>query len=212
MMRISEIYRSIQGESTYAGQPCVFVRTAGCNLRCSWCDSSFTFHGGQETSLEDVLNQVRAYCCRLVELTGGEPLLQQDSFTLTRTLLDEGYQVLVETGGSLDIRDIDRRANVILDIKCPASGMSDSVRWSNLEAIKKSDQVKFVINDRLDYLWATERLDQLNLCQKTTVLFSPVFGVMDPRRLAEWILQDNLEVCLQLQLHKYIWHPEARGV
>lgn len=211
-MRISEIYKSIQGESTYAGQPCVFVRTAGCNLRCSWCDSSFTFHGGQETSLEDVLNQVRAYCCRLVELTGGEPLLQQDSFTLTRTLLDEGYQVLVETGGSLDIRDIDRRANVIMDIKCPASGMSDSVRWSNLEAIKKSDQVKFVINDRFDYLWATDRLDQLNLCQKTTVLFSPVFGVMDPRRLAEWILQDNLEISLQLQLHKYIWHPEARGV
>lgn len=211
-MRISEIYKSIQGESTYAGRPCVFVRTAGCNLRCSWCDSSFTFYGGQDTPLEDILNQVRGYCCRLVELTGGEPLLQQDSFTLTRTLLDEGYQVLVETGGSLDIHDIDRRANVIMDIKCPASGMSGSVRWSNLEEIKKTDQVKFVINDRQDYLWATERLDQLNLCQKTIVLFSPVFGVMDPKNLAEWILQDNLEVSLQLQLHKYIWHPEARGV
>ena len=211
-MRISEIYKSIQGESTYAGRPCVFVRTAGCNLRCSWCDSSFTFYGGEEIPLEDVLNQVRGHCCRLVELTGGEPLLQQDSFTLTRALLDEGYQVLVETSGSLEFRDLDRRANIIMDIKCPASGMSGLVRWSNLEEIKKTDQVKFVINDREDYLWATERLDQLNLCQKTTVLFSPVYGVMDPRMLAEWILQDSLEVSLQLQLHKYIWHPEARGV
>jgi 7-carboxy-7-deazaguanine synthase len=211
-MRITEIYKSIQGESTYAGQPCVFIRTTGCNLRCTWCDSTYTFYGGQEMSTEEVLDQVRMYRCRLVELTGGEPLLQKESFLLARSLLDTGHVVLVETSGSIDIRPLDPRAIVIMDIKCPGSGMSETIQWDNIEAIKSKDQVKFVIKDRQDYLWAVDILLQYQLPKRTTVLFSPVFGLLDPKQLAEWILEDGLEINLQLQLHKYIWHPEARGV
>ena len=212
LMRITEIYKSIQGESTYAGQPCVFIRTTGCNLRCTWCDSAFTFYGGQEMDLEEVLARVRSYRCRLVELTGGEPLLQKESRPLVRTLANEGHTVLIETGGSLDIRGFDPRVVIIMDIKCPGSGMTDAMRWENIDALKPTDQIKFVIKDRQDYLWATEILEQHRLLQRFTVLFSPVFGVMDPKQLAEWVLEDGLELQLQLQLHKYIWHPETRGV
>ncbi len=212
LMRITEIYKSIQGESTYAGQPCVFIRTTGCNLRCTWCDSAFTFYGGQEMDLEEIRARVRSYRCRLVELTGGEPLLQKESGTLVRTLANEGHTVLIETSGSLDIRGFDPRAIIIMDIKCPGSGMTDAMRWENIEALKPTDQIKFVIRDRQDYLWAAEILKQYRLLQRFTVLFSPVFGVMDPKQLAEWVLEDGLAVQLQLQLHKYIWHPETRGV
>ena len=212
LMRITEIYKSIQGESTYAGQPCVFIRTTGCNLRCTWCDSAFTFYGGQEMDLEEVLARVRSYHCRLVELTGGEPLLQKESRPLVRTLANEGHTVLIETGGSLDIRGFDPRVVIIMDIKCPGSRMTDAMRWENIDALKPTDQIKFVIKDRQDYLWAAEILEQHRLLQRFTVLFSPVFGVMDPKQLAEWVLEDGLELQLQLQLHKYIWHPETRGV
>lgn len=212
LMRITEIYKSIQGESTYAGQPCVFIRTTGCHLRCTWCDSAFTFYGGQEMDLEEILARVRSYRYRLVELTGGEPLLQKESRTLVHTLANEGHTVLIETSGSLDIRDFDPRAIIIMDIKCPGSGMTDAMRWDNIEALKPTDQIKFVIKDRQDYLWATEILEQYRLLQRFTVLFSPVFGVMDSKQLAEWVLEDGLELQLQLQLHKYIWHPETRGV
>lgn len=212
LMRITEIYKSIQGESTYAGQPCVFIRTTGCNLRCTWCDSAFTFYGGQEMDLEEVLARVRSYRCRLVELTGGEPLLQKESRPLVRTLANEGHTVLIETGGSLDIRGFDPRVVIIMDIKCPGSGMTDAMRWENIDSLKPTDQIKFVIKDRQDYLWAAEILEQHRLLQRFTVLFSPVFGVMDPKQLAEWVLEDGLELQLQLQLHKYIWHPETRGV
>jgi 7-carboxy-7-deazaguanine synthase len=162
--------------------------------------------------LEEVLDRVRAYRCRLVELTGGEPLLQKESIPLVRTLLDEGYTVLIETSGSLDIRPLDPRATVIMDIKCPASGMSEAMRWENIETLKPTDQVKFVILDRNDYLWAVDIIKRHQLARRCPILFSPVFGVMNPKPLAEWILEDGLEVSLQLQLHKYIWHPEARGV
>jgi 7-carboxy-7-deazaguanine synthase len=211
-MRITEIYKSIQGESTYAGQPCVFIRTTGCNLRCTWCDSTYTFYGGQEMSTVEVIDQVQMYRCRLVELTGGEPLLQKESFLLVRSLLDKGYVVLVETSGSLDIRHLDPRAIVIMDIKCPGSGMSETIQWDNIEIIKPTDQLKFVIKDRQDYIWAIDTLCRHQLIKRAIVLFSPAFGLLDPKQLAEWILEDGLEINLQLQIHKYIWHPEARGV
>ena len=211
-MKITEIYKSIQGESTFSGQPCIFVRTTGCNLRCTWCDSAFSFYGGDEMPLDEILDRIRSFQCRLIEITGGEPLLQKDSLVLVHALLDEGYQVLIETSGSLDIRPLDPRAILIMDIKCPGSGMSEAMCWKNLEHLKPTDQVKFVIKDRQDYLWSRGILDQYHLSQRLTVLFSPVYGEMDSRQLAEWILEDRLDVHLQLQLHKYIWHPEARGV
>jgi 7-carboxy-7-deazaguanine synthase len=211
-MVVTEIYKSIQGESTYAGQPCVFVRTTGCNLRCGWCDSPFSFYGGREMDTEAVLDEIRALDCRLVEITGGEPLLHKDIPVLVRRLLDEAYGVLVETSGSLDIRGLDPRAVLIMDIKCPGSGMSETVRWDNLEALKPTDQVKFVILNRADYDWAREVVSRNRLTDRFAVLFSPVFGEMEPKRLAEWILQDGLPVRFQLQIHKYIWHPETRRV
>ena len=211
-MKINEIYKSIQGESTYAGRPCVFVRTSGCNLRCEWCDTPHAFHEGREMSLEEILDQVRRHGIDLVELTGGEPLLQKDAPRLISELLDRGHTVLVETSGSLDIRAVDPRAVVIMDIKCPGSGMSEVMRWDNIPALKATDQVKFVIKDRADFDWAAEILEKYPELKRRPVLFSPVFGAMDPRLLAEWILGAGLPVRLQLQIHKYIWHPEARGV
>ena len=163
-------------------------------------------------STVEVLDQVQKHRCRLVELTGGEPLLQKESFLLVRSLLDKGYVVLVETSGSLDIRHLDPRVIVIMDIKCPGSGMSETILWDNIEIIKSTDQLKFVIKDRQDYLWAVDILCRRQLLKRATVLFSPAFGLLDPKQLAEWILEDGLEINLQLQIHKYIWHPETRGV
>jgi len=211
-MKINEIYKSIQGESTYAGQPCVFIRTTGCNLRCEWCDTTHAFYEGREMTVEAVLAQVEASACRLVELTGGEPLLQKEAPSLVKKLLDSGYTVLIETSGSLDIRSMDPRAIMIMDVKCPGSGMSDAMRWENIEVLRPRDQVKFVIKDRSDYDWAAEVLAKYPVLSEHVVLFSPVFGVLDPRLLADWILEDGRAVQLQLQIHKYIWHPEARGV
>ncbi|HUK55145.1 MAG TPA: radical SAM protein [Nitrospiria bacterium] len=211
-MKINEIYKSIQGESTYVGQPCLFIRTTGCNLRCEWCDTPHAFYEGLEMTLEAILSRVETSACRLVELTGGEPLLQKEAPLLVTRLLDGGYTVLIETSGSLDIRAVDPRAIVIMDIKCPASGMSGAMRWDNIQALRSLDQVKFVIKDRADYDWALEILDQYPVLSQRVVLFSPVFGALDPRQLADWILEDGRPVRLQLQIHKYIWHPEARGV
>ncbi|MBI3995997.1 MAG: radical SAM protein [Nitrospirae bacterium] len=211
-MKINEIYKSIQGESTFAGRPCVFIRTTGCNLRCEWCDTTHAFEEGREMTIETILAQVESHSCRLVELTGGEPLLQKEAPRLVTRLLDGGHTVLIETSGSLDIRRMDPRAVVIMDIKCPGSGMSGAMRWDNLAALKPSDQVKFVIRDRADYDWAVEILDRYPSLTRGVVLFSPVFGALDPRLLADWILEDGRPVHLQLQIHKYIWHPETRGV
>jgi 7-carboxy-7-deazaguanine synthase len=211
-MKINEVYKSIQGESSYAGRPCVFIRTTYCNLRCAWCDTAYAFYEGTEKTLEEILKTVRGYDCRLVELTGGEPLLQKETPELVSRLLDEGYTVLIETSGSLDISILDPRSVVIMDIKCPGSGMSDQMRWENIASLKPSDEVKFVIKNREDYLWAAEVLRRHRLDRRCTVLFSPVFGEQDPRLLADWIVADGLPVKLQLQLHKYIWDPQARGV
>ncbi len=211
-MHITEIFHSIQGESSYAGQPCVFVRLTGCPLRCTWCDSEYTFSGGINMTLEAVLAKVKSYGCPLVEVTGGEPLHQPEAFTLVTQLCDEGYEVLVETSGAIDTAPLDRRAHVILDVKCPGSGMLDRMHWPNLTRLIEQDEAKFVIKDRTDYAWACGIVTQYELAARCTVLFAPVFGELDPQRLADWILADRLPVRFQLQLHKFIWAPDMRGV
>lgn len=211
-MRITEIFHSIQGESTFAGRPCAFVRLTGCPLRCVWCDSEYAFYGGAEMTLEDVLAKVRSFGCRLVEVTGGEPLHQPKVFTLIERLCAEGYEVLVETSGAMDIAPVDPRAHIILDVKCPGSGMMDRMDWKNLDRLAGKDEVKFVLKDRADYEFACQVVQQHNLAQRCPVLFSPVFGELDPRQLAEWVLADRLPVRVQLQLHKFIWDPNMKGV
>ena len=211
-MNVNEIFYSIQGESTYAGQPCLFIRTTGCHLRCDWCDTAYAFYDGEDQSLDAILDRVRQVGCPLVELTGGEPLLQPETPALVARLLDEGFTVLVETSGSLDIRILDPRAIVIMDIKCPGSGMTGPMRWDNLDALKPTDEIKFVINDRRDYEWAVSIMNRHALDRRCPVLFAPVFGVLEPQTLAGWLLTDRLPVRLQLQQHKYIWEPETRGV
>lgn len=210
-MRYTEIFHSIQGESSHAGRPCVFVRLTGCNLRCRWCDSEYTFTGGEKISVDDVIARVKSYGCNLVEVTGGEPLAQQESFELIRCLCDEGFEVLIETSGSIDIKPVDARAKIILDIKCPASGEVEKNRWENLDELREHDEIKFVIADRKDYEWARKVIADEHL-ERWTVLLSPVWGEMEPRRLAEWMLEDRLPARFQTQLHKHIWGAEARGV
>jgi 7-carboxy-7-deazaguanine synthase len=211
-MRITEIFFSIQGESSYAGRPCVFVRLTGCPLRCQWCDTAYAFYGGTEQSLEDILSEVEQYDCRLVEITGGEPLAQAEVHRLITALADKGYTVLIETSGAMDIAPVDRRAILIMDLKCPGSGMEDRNRWSNIALLKAQDELKFVLRDRADYDWAVTTIARYNLNDRQRILFSPVFGELEPQVLAEWLLTDRLPVRFQLQLHKVIWDPAARGV
>jgi 7-carboxy-7-deazaguanine synthase len=209
-VRVTEIYKSIQGESTYAGLPCTLVRFTGCNLRCAWCDTAYAFEGGEEKSREEILGEVRRLGARLVLLTGGEPLLQKELPALARDLLAEGYTVLVETGGSLDISPLPERTVTILDIKCPGSGEEHRNLWSNLDRLRPGDQVKLVLADRRDYEWARGVLGRVP--RDAEVLWSPVHGVLDPRNLAAWILEDGARGRLHLQIHKYVWGAEARGV
>ena len=211
-MRVTEIFHSIQGESSFAGQPCLFIRLTGCPLRCTWCDTDYAFHGGTDLSLAQILETADTYGCRLVEVTGGEPLAQAEAFELIKRLCDHGYDVLVETSGAMDTARVDARAHVILDIKCPGSGMSDRMHWPNVARLTRKDEVKFVLADRSDYDWARNVLAQHDLSSRCTVLMSPVFGSLDPRQLAEWVLADRLPVRVQLQLHKWIWAPDMRGV
>ncbi len=211
-MQINEIFHSIQGESSRAGRPCVFVRLTACNLRCTWCDTTYAFEEGDERSLQGVIETVESFGTRYVTITGGEPLLQEGVHSLIRELLDREFEVGIETGGSLDIAQVDRRASIVLDLKCPGSGMSSSNRWENLDHLKPTDEVKMVIADRADYDWARDAIARYRLEQRCSLLLSPVHGVMDPRMLAEWILADRLPARLQIQLHKYIWPPDTRGV
>lgn len=211
-MRVTEMFHSIQGESSFVGQPCVFVRLTGCPLRCTWCDTEYAFYGGTEQSIEHILGKIESYGCRLVEITGGEPLAQSDAFPLITKLCERGYDVLIETSGAIDTAAVDTRAHVILDVKCPGSGMSDRMHWPNLDRLTMKDEAKFVLADRADYEWARQVLEQHELATHCTVLMSPVFGSLDPRQLAEWVLADRLPVRLQLQLHKLIWAPDMRGV
>jgi 7-carboxy-7-deazaguanine synthase len=211
-MRITEIFYSIQGESTYSGLPCVFIRTTGCNLRCTWCDTEYSFYGGVEMTLEEIMARVESYGCKLAELTGGEPMLQKEIYALSERLLAEGYTVLMETGGSLDLSQLDARVIKIMDLKCPGSGEVDKNYWPNLAVLQPHDQIKFVIKDRRDYEWSVAAVREHRLAERVQILFSPVFGVMDYRALAEWMLADNVPARFQVQLHKYIWPPEMRGV
>jgi len=211
MLRVTEIFHSIQGESSHAGRPCAFVRLTGCNLRCRWCDSEYTFTGGQKMSIEGIVDQVKGYGCNLVEVTGGEPLAQSEALEMIKRLCDEGFEVLIETSGSIDIAPVDRRATIILDVKCPGSGEAEKNRWENLQHLKPQDEIKFVIADRADYDWARQVIDERDL-NRWTVLLSPVWGEMDLKSLAEWMLADRLPARLQTQLHKHIWGAEARGV
>ncbi|MFZ5863578.1 MAG: radical SAM protein [Nitrospirota bacterium] len=211
-MRVTEIFHSIQGESTFAGLPCVFVRVTGCPLRCTWCDTAYAFYDGDEMNLDQVMARVAGFGCRLVEITGGEPLHNPEAFALIARLADAGYTVLVETSGAIDIAPVDRRAVIIMDLKCPGSGMDDRNLWGNLDRLKPGDQVKFVLKDREDYEWTREVLARTRVHERQTVLFSTVFGELDPKVLAEWMLEDRVSARLQLQLHKLIWDPAARGV
>jgi 7-carboxy-7-deazaguanine synthase len=213
VLTINEIFYSSQGESTYAGKPCVFVRLAGCDLRCSWCDTTYAFNEGQKMSIEAVLQQVERYGSPLVEVTGGEPLLQEDVYPLMERLLEDGRTVLLETGGQVDVSRVPGAVIKVMDVKCPGSGESDKMEWANIDRLGSRDQVKFVIQDRADYEFARDIVAQHALDRRcAAVLFSPVHGVLDPRDLSAWILMDHLPVRLQLQLHKHIWGAHVRGV
>jgi 7-carboxy-7-deazaguanine synthase len=213
VLTINEIFHSIQGESTHTGRPCVFVRLTACDLRCSWCDTPYAFHEGRKMSVDEVVDGVTAFDCRVVEITGGEPLLQADVYPLMQRLLDRGHTVLLETGGHRSIADVPTEVVRIVDVKCPASGESEKNHWPNLDLLTASDEVKFVIQDRVDYEFARATVDRHGLVDRcAAVLFSPVHGVLEPATLAAWILEDRLPVRLQLQAHKYIWGADARGV
>jgi 7-carboxy-7-deazaguanine synthase len=213
MLTINEIFHSIQGESTHSGRPCVFVRLTACDLRCSWCDTPYAFHEGRKVSVDEVVSQVRSYDCHLVEITGGEPLLQSDVYPLMSALLQHGHEVMIETGGHLSVSEVPEQVVRILDVKCPGSGEAHKHHWPNMDALRPRDEVKFVIRDRADYEYAREIVSKFDLSTRVTaVLFSPVHGVLAPADIAGWILEDRLPVRLQLQAHKYIWGPDVRGV
>ena len=213
MLTVNEIFHSIQGESTHAGRPCVFVRLTACDLRCSWCDTPYAFHEGQKMSVEEVVGRVRDYGCDVVEITGGEPLLQKEVYPLMQRLLDEGRTVMLETGGHLSVEAVPDAVIRVIDVKCPGSGESTKNHWPNLEHLRLTDEIKFVITDRADYEYARDIVSKHALIDRcAAVLFSPVHGVQDARQLAEWVLEDRLDVRVQLQLHKYIWDPATRGV
>jgi 7-carboxy-7-deazaguanine synthase len=212
-VRVNEIFHSIQGESTWAGRPCVFVRLTGCNLRCTWCDTAYAFYEGVQMEIPAVMDRVRAYGCKLVELTGGEPLLQKDIHALIEALLAEEYDVLIETSGEQDIGCVDSRVIRIMDLKCPDSGEVERNRWANIEHLNRRDEVKFVIASRRDYEWARGVIAEYRLeARVNAILMSPAFGLIEPVVLANWILEDRLSARMQLQMHKYIWAPDQRGV
>jgi 7-carboxy-7-deazaguanine synthase len=213
MLTVNEIFHSIQGESTHAGRPCVFVRLTACDLRCSWCDTPYAFDEGRKMSVDDVVARVGEFGCDVVEITGGEPLLQRDVYPLMQRLLDEGRTVMLETGGHRSVDDVPGGVIRIIDVKCPASGESGKNHWPNLERLRSTDEVKFVIADRGDYDYARDVVARCDLASRAAaVLFSPVHGVLAPKTLAEWILADRLPVRLQLQVHKYVWGADVRGV
>jgi 7-carboxy-7-deazaguanine synthase len=212
MLTINEIFYSIQGESSRAGQPCVFVRLTACDLRCSWCDTPYAFDEGRKMSVDEVVGAVERYGCPLVEITGGEPLLQEDVYELMERLQRAGRTVMLETGGHRSIARVPADVLKIVDVKCPGSGEADRNDWSNLEALAPHDEVKFVIRDRADYEFARGVISRHRLADRAAVLLSPVHGVLEPRMLSEWLLADRLPARLQLQLHKYIWPSDTRGV
>lgn len=213
MLTVNEIFYSIQGESTHAGEPCVFVRLTACDLRCTWCDTEYAFYEGTKRSVDDVVADVERYGCPLVEITGGEPLLQDDVYPLMESFLSRGRTVMLETGGHRPITRVPKAVVKIVDVKCPGSGESDKNCWENLSALEPHDEVKFVIQDRRDYDFAVDIVNRYDLASRTAaILFAPVTGILSPKTLSEWILADRVPARLQVQLHKIIWPPETRGV
>jgi 7-carboxy-7-deazaguanine synthase len=213
LLTINEIFYSVQGESSYAGRPCVFVRLTACDLRCTWCDTPYAFYEGRKRSVDDVMAEVEQFDCELVEVTGGEPLLQQDVYPLMERLLERGKTVLLETGGHRSTAGVPEPVVTILDVKCPGSGESARMEWDNLARLRPHDEVKFVVKDRQDYEYARATIADHQLAARVAAIhLSPVHGVLDPKTLSEWVLADRLPVRVQLQLHKFIWSPETRGV
>jgi 7-carboxy-7-deazaguanine synthase len=211
-LKINEIFYSIQGESTFAGLPCVFIRLSGCDLRCSYCDTRYAYDEGKRKSIEQIMDEISSFDCNLVEVTGGEPLLQQNVLPLMNRLCEAGYEVLLETGGHRDISAVDGRVHRIMDIKCPSSGESSKNLWKNIASLADKYEVKFVIGSEEDYKWAKEIIKKYKINHICTVLFAIVYGEIALKDLAAWILRDNLDVRLELQLHKYIWPADMKGV
>ena len=212
MLKVNEIYFSLQGESSRAGLPCVFVRLTYCNLRCTYCDTEYAFYEGEDRSVDEIINEVKKYGCNLVEITGGEPLVQEESLNLMKKLCSEGFDVMLETAGNMPICNVDDRVNIIMDLKCPSSGMMKKNLYENINHLKETDELKFVIGDREDYDWMNEMIIQYDLNNKCKILVSVVFDKLEPLALVNWVLEDKLDVRFQLQMHKFIWQPETKGV
>jgi 7-carboxy-7-deazaguanine synthase len=212
MLKVTEIFHSIQGESSRAGLPCVFIRLSGCNLRCAWCDTPYAFDEGLPMEIAEVLALVEEYDCPLVEITGGEPLLQREAIPLMERLLSRGYDVLLETGGSLPIGEVPAGVKRVVDVKCPSSGHADANRWENLDLLREGDEIKFVLAGREDYDWAVRQISARRLAGHCPLIFMPVHGVLDPGEMARWVIDDRLPVRVQIQLHKVLWPGEDRGV
>ena len=212
ILKVNEIFKSIQGESTHSGLPCIFIRLTYCNLRCTYCDTEYAFHEGNDMSIKDILDHIKPMKTKLVEVTGGEPMLQDNTIPLMQELLKNNYDVLLETSGAISLKNVPKKVKKIVDFKCPSSSMSDKNLWSIIDELNDKDEIKFVIGDFKDYEWAKSKIDKYDLDKKWVVLFSPVFGKISLEKLANWILKDNLNVRLQLQMHKYIWDPDKRAV
>ena len=211
-LKINEIYYSVQGESTHSGCPCIFIRLTYCNLRCSYCDTEYAFYDGKDMEITDIMSEIKRWDCNLVEVTGGEPLFQDECIDLLNGLVNSSYEVMLETGGSLSISDVPKIVVKIVDFKCPSSGMVKKNLWSIVDDLQAHDEVKFVIGNREDFDWAKDRITEYSLDKICTLLFSPTFGEIDPQQIVEWILAENLPVRMQLQMHKMIWSPEEKGV
>ena len=211
-LKINEIYYSVQGESTHAGRPCIFIRLTYCNLRCSYCDTEYAFYDGKDMEITNIVSEIKRWDCNLVEVTGGEPLFQDECIDLLNELVNSNYEVMLETGGSLSISDVPKKVVKIVDFKCPSSGMVKKNLWSIVDDLQAHDEVKFVIGNREDFDWAKDRITEYSMDKICTLLFSPTFGEINPQQIVEWILAENLPVRMQLQMHKMIWSPEEKGV
>ena len=211
-LKINEIYFSVQGESSYSGLPCIFIRLTYCNLRCTYCDSEYSFYDGKKMKIDEILKEIKKYSCNLVEVTGGEPLLQKNCINLLNELIKNNYDVLLETSGSLSISDVPDKVINIIDFKCPSSKMDSKNMWDNINYLKKNDEIKFVIGDRIDYEWTKKKIEEYKLNQICDILISPVYGEIEPKEIVKWILEDNLKVRFQIQMHKEIWPADKKGV
>ena len=212
ILKINEIFKSIQGESTHMGRACAFIRLTYCNLRCSYCDTEYSFHEGKDMSIKEIMKKVKPMNTKIVEVTGGEPMLQQNVIPLMEELLKNNYEVLLETCGAISLKEVPSAVKKIVDFKCPSSNMKDKNLWTILDELSAHDEIKFVIGDQKDYEWTKEKIFKYKLDKKWTVLLSPVFDKLKLDELAKWILEDNLDVRMQLQMHKYIWDPNMRAV